>query len=154
MGSKQVTVGGTDQQPQSSQTSSWYAAIAAALVAAVPLVGHAQGSAPAGTPSAEAGPHIQFVKLESTLTRDEIIEIALRRKPEFVKVDGLLQKYYVELGVPNSYGGIYIWANKEAMLAFRKSELAAGIGKEYRVVDQPRVEVMKLVFELRNSASK
>lgn len=60
------------------------------------------------------------------------------------------QKYYVELGEPNRYGGIYIWESKEALGAFLKSDLFAAVPKAYQVVGAPDVEVVDALFQLRD----
>jgi heme-degrading monooxygenase HmoA len=71
------------------------------------------------------------------------------RKPEFVKLPGLLQKYYIKDPVSSEYGGVYIWESNEAMQQYQQSELAKSIGGAYEVNAQPHIEILKVYFPLR-----
>lgn len=92
---------------------------------------------------------VQFVQFESTLSLEEAMDVAQSRAPEFRKVPGLVQKHYLKLGKPNHFGGFYIWESKEAMMAFRETELAKTIPAAYRVVSAPDVEIHEHLFSLR-----
>ena len=63
---------------------------------------------------------------------------------------GLLQKYYVKLAEPNHYGGIMVWENREAFEAIRQSDLAKTIGAVYSVKGAPSVEIIEVMFPLRD----
>lgn len=92
---------------------------------------------------------VQFVRLKSPLTEDDLLEIAHDRAPQFRAIKGLLQKYYVRLPEPCTYGGIYIWDSVESLQQFKDSELASTIGSSYQVSEPPTVELMNLLFSLR-----
>ena len=62
---------------------------------------------------------------------------------------GLLQKYYVKMDTPGQYGGIYVWDSRESLLAFRQSDLAASIPEAYEVVEAPDIEILDILFKLR-----
>mgnify|MGYP001824875565 CR=1 FL=1 len=94
--------------------------------------------------------HVQFIRFESSLPREQVLAVAEERMPEFQKIEGLRQKYYVALDAPNSYGGIYIWDSKEAMMEFRGSDLAAKIPQAYALTGKPDIEVIEALFRLRN----
>lgn len=96
---------------------------------------------------------IQFVQFETTLTEAEVMAIAEERAPQFRAIEGLVQKFYLKLDKPNHYGGFYIWASREAMAAFRQSELARTIPSAYRVVGAPDVDIHELLFPLRDDAA-
>ena len=49
-----------------------------------------------------------------------------------------------------TYGGIYVWDNKESLLAFKDSDLAKSIPQAYEVVEAPSIEIMNILFQLRN----
>lgn len=93
---------------------------------------------------------IQIIKLESELSEEEIIKIAHERAPRFREIPGLLQKYYVKLGQPGQVGGIYIWDSKESLQSFRESELAATIAEAYKVKGKPDIEIVDVLFQLRD----
>ena len=92
---------------------------------------------------------IQFIKLKSNLPEDELLSKANERKPKFEAIPGLIQKYYVKLGQPGEYGGIYVWDSMESIQAFRATDLAASIPQAYQVIEAPSIELMDVLFQLR-----
>jgi heme-degrading monooxygenase HmoA len=92
---------------------------------------------------------ILIVKFETTLSEAEVLATARNRVDEFRSLPGLLQKYYVKLGQPNRYGGIYVWDSMESLRAYRASDLAATIPEAYKVTGPPEVEVLDSLFQLR-----
>ena len=93
---------------------------------------------------------LQVIKLKSNLPEEELLRRARERKPQFQATPGLLQKYYVKTGQPGQYGGIYVWDSPEALKSFRKSDLAKSIPEAYEIIEAPDVEVMDILFQLRN----
>ena len=92
---------------------------------------------------------IQIIKLKSSLPEEELLKTANDRAPQFRAISGLLQKYYVRQGKPGHYAGIYVWESKEAMAAFKNSELAASIPAAYQITSPPDIEIMEGMFQLR-----
>ncbi|WP_053404463.1 hypothetical protein [Persicobacter sp. CCB-QB2] len=92
---------------------------------------------------------IQIIRIHSALDAEVLLERAKERAKEFEQLEGLIQKYYVKLGTQGGYGGIYIWENRDAMEAFRDSELAAGIPDAYEILEAPDVELAEVLFQLR-----
>lgn len=92
---------------------------------------------------------IQIVKFETSLTEEEVIAVANERIDQFRAMPGLLQKYYVKLQRPNSYGGVYVWESMESLAAFRETDLAKTIPQAYRVKGEPEIEIMQGLFPLR-----
>lgn len=92
---------------------------------------------------------IQIVKFETELSEEDVLAAARDRLDDFLALPGLVQKYYVKLGEPNRYGGVYIWDSRESLAAFRGSELAASIPRTYKVKGAPEVEILEALFELR-----
>ena len=92
---------------------------------------------------------VQIVQFESNKTREEVLAAADERKPMFEAMEGLVQKYYVELDAPNHYGGVYIWKDKAAMAAFRESDLFKGIPAAYGIASQPKVDIIPVLYPLR-----
>lgn len=101
------------------------------------------------TQEEESGVVVQSIKIKSSLSEDQLIEIAQDRAHQFRKVPGLIQKYYVRHSEPGYYGGIYLWDSKASLQAFMKTELAATMSKAYKIVDAPRVEISGTLFKLR-----
>ncbi len=92
---------------------------------------------------------IQFIRLRSNLPEEQLLSKAREREPQFKALPGLLQKYYVKIADPDQYGGIYVWDSPESMIAFRDSELAKGIPQAYEILEAPQVEVLDVLFKLR-----
>ncbi len=90
------------------------------------------------------------MRFESALPEEEILQVAADRLDDFKLLPGLLQKYYVKFDGPNQFGGIYVWDSKEALAAFRESDLAASIPEAYKVQGKPRVETIDGLFTLRS----
>lgn len=94
---------------------------------------------------------VQFVSFESALPEAEVLKVAQDRIGNFRALPGLLQKTYVKLPEANRYGGIYLWDSAESMKAFRETDLAATIPSAYKVVGAPKIEVMEVLFQLREA---
>jgi heme-degrading monooxygenase HmoA len=92
---------------------------------------------------------VQIIKIKSELSEEELLKVARERALKFKAIPGLLQKYYVKLSRPGEYGGIYVWDSKESMRAFKESDLAAGIPQAYSVVEGPDIEILEMLFQLR-----
>ena len=93
---------------------------------------------------------LQFFKLKSNLSVDEMASKAIERKPQFEAIPGLIQKYYVKGNEEGSYGGVYIWDSMESILKFRESDLAKSIPEAYQTIEAPSVEVFEVLFQLRD----
>ena len=93
---------------------------------------------------------LQIVRLKSNLPEEELLRRAKEREPQFKAIPGLLQKYYVKIGDSNQYGGFYVWDSKESLLAFRESDLAKSIPQAYEVIETPNIEIMDIMFQLRD----
>ena len=95
---------------------------------------------------------MQLVKFESGLPENEVLAVAEERLPQFKALPGLLQKYYVKLGPPNQYGGIYVWDSPESLNAFRQCELPRSIPAAYEVAAAPTVDVHDVFLCLRDAS--
>jgi hypothetical protein len=96
---------------------------------------------------------VQFVQFETSLSEDEVMAVAKERLPEFRAIPDLVQKFYLKLDKPNHYGGFYIWKSREAMLAFRETELAKTIPAAYKIIGTPDVDIYEMVFPLREEGA-
>nr|WP_321233859.1 YdhR family protein [uncultured Psychroserpens sp.] len=93
---------------------------------------------------------LQIIKLKSNLPEEQLLIKAKEREPQFKEIQGLLQKYYVKIGQSGQYGGIYIWESQESLNAYRESELAKSIPEAYEIIEAPNIEIMDILFQLRN----
>ena len=92
---------------------------------------------------------IQIIKLKSNLPEEELLKRAREREPQFKAIPGLLQKYYVKMGEPGQFGGIYVWDSPESLKTYRESDLAASIPEAYEIIEAPNIEVLDVLFQLR-----
>ena len=93
---------------------------------------------------------LQIIKLKSKLPESELLDKAKHREPQFKAIPGLIQKYYVKTGQTNEYGGIYVWDSQEALQAYLKSDLAKSIPEAYQIMEAPQIELMDILFQLRD----
>lgn len=98
---------------------------------------------------------IQFVKFKTDLPDMEVRQMMEKRMPQYHAVPGLLQKYYFWDNQTGEYGAIFLWDSDESRRRFQQSELARSVPVAYKISDQPRVEVLNVLFTLRpNSGSR
>lgn len=93
---------------------------------------------------------LQIIKLKSNLLEEALLAKAKKRAPQFKEIKELLQKYYVKIGQSGQYGGIYVWESQEALNTYRNSDLAKSIPEAYEIVEAPNIEIMDILFQLRN----
>ena len=93
--------------------------------------------------------YITKITFRSQLSREEVVAVMKERMPAFAKLDGLIQKYYLEAAEPDTYSGIYCWASKEAMEAYLKLPLKESIASAYKADQEPQIEIMSVVSTLR-----
>ena len=86
---------------------------------------------------------------KSGLSEEEILKNTESRAEQYLKVKGLVQKYYVQDGETNRVGGIFVFDSEENLKAFRDSELAKSTGEVYRFTEPPHARVLEIVKTLR-----
>ncbi|MEH0155187.1 hypothetical protein V6R21_13660 [Limibacter armeniacum] len=96
------------------------------------------------------GTVIQIIKIKSKLSEEEVMRVAMERAPQFEAIPGIIQKYYIRLGGPGEFGGVYIWDSIESLKAFKESELATSIAQAYQALEPPSVEVVDIIYQLRD----
>jgi len=99
---------------------------------------------------AEKGTVMQIVKIKTNLSEAEFIAAAKKREPQFEAIPGIVQKYYLKLGGSGEYGGVYIWDSEASIKAFKETTLAKTIGEAYGVIEPPSVEIVEILFQLRD----
>lgn len=91
---------------------------------------------------------VLFVRVGSDLEFDELERRVLERRPSFLDVPGLIQKIYGRDPETGDWCGIYFFDSREALAAFRESELAKTISDAYEATDVRR-EVFEIMYPLR-----
>lgn len=90
---------------------------------------------------------ILFVRIQSDLDPEELDRRLLERRPRFRDVPGLVQKFYGRDPASGDMCGIYFFESREALAAFRESELAKTIPDAYEATDVRR-EVYEVLYPL------
>ncbi len=98
--------------------------------------------------SAEIG-FVQIVRFKSTLPDSIVFGVIEKRKVEFLKVPGLVQKYYLRDPKTMEFCGVYLWASEQDFLEFKKTDLAKSSAQAYQIDGQARVELYHMIYPLR-----
>ena len=89
---------------------------------------------------------VLFVRIHSDVDLEELDRRLLERRPRFLEVPGLVQKIYGrdDAGVTC---GIYFFESREALEAYRQTELARTIPTAYEATDA-RIETYEVLYPL------
>lgn len=96
---------------------------------------------------------VLLARFKSSLSLEEIMQVAKKRAPEFRALAGLQQKYYLLDTTSGEFAGLYLWESPEALAEYRDSELRATIAQAYETIGEPRVEVFKVMMPLRETTA-
>jgi heme-degrading monooxygenase HmoA len=94
---------------------------------------------------------IQIVRYKSGLSHDEVNQRFEERSERYLKVPGLVQKYYVKFTETGEYGGIYIWDSPESLDAWRAGNLSGTIVETYKLQGESAREIAEVMLVLRAS---
>jgi len=92
---------------------------------------------------------VQIVRFKSTLPDSVVFSVIENRKVEFLKVPGLVQKYYLRDSEAMDFCGIYLWASEQDFLEYKKTELAKSSAQAYQIDGQARVELYNMIYPLK-----
>jgi len=92
---------------------------------------------------------ILFIRIKSDVDLAELDRRIEERRPRFLEVPGLLQKIYARDEATGDTCGIYFFESKEALAAYRESELAKTIPTAYEATNV-RPEVYDVLFALKS----
>jgi hypothetical protein len=95
---------------------------------------------------------VLLVRLRSSLPPADVERIMRERMPEFRRLEGLQQKYYLQEAETGEYGGLYLWRSPDDLAAYAESELRATIAEAYGAVGTPHVEVYRVMASLREES--
>ena len=72
--------------------------------------------------------HIQVVNFHlKDLREEEYRNLCDQLASTFAEIPGLISKVWLADQATNTYGGVYTWRNREAMVAFTKTDLFASV---------------------------
>jgi hypothetical protein len=90
---------------------------------------------------------ISFVRVKSSLDPEELDRRIVERRPRFLEVPGLVQKFYGRDESTGDVCGIYFFEDQSALAAFRETELAKTIPTAYEA-KEVRPEIYDVLFPL------
>lgn len=90
---------------------------------------------------------ILFVRAKSSLDSAELENRLLQRRPRFLDVPGLVQKIYGRDESTGDVCGIYFFEDRNALAAYRETELAKTIPTAYEVTEI-RMEIYDVLYPL------
>jgi heme-degrading monooxygenase HmoA len=95
--------------------------------------------------------YVLLVRFKSALSLEEVWEVINSRAGEFRALAGLKQKYYLKDPATEEIAGLYLWESRDALGAYRDSELRASIAAAYQATTEPRIEVFEVLKTLRET---
>lgn len=90
---------------------------------------------------------VLYVRVKSDLDFAELEPRVLKRLPRFREVPGLVQKIYGRDQSTGDLCGIYFFEDREALAAFRETELAKTIPSAYEAAEV-RPEIYEVLYPL------
>jgi hypothetical protein len=94
---------------------------------------------------------LMIVRFKTSLSPDEVERRYKERLPEFLKLPGLLQKYYLHDPSSDEWGGLYLWDSQASLDEYMTSDLRKSIPDTYQIVGTPRIETTVVVDSLRGA---
>lgn len=94
----------------------------------------------------------QIVRFRSAMSDEDVVRTYGERAPRYRALEGLRQKYYLRFDT-GEHGAVYVWDSRDALDAFRASELARTIPTAYQVRGEPDIQVAEVVMKLRKKSS-
>ena len=92
--------------------------------------------------------HIQIITFGlKDISEEEYAKVAEAAAPTFAAMPGLLSKHWLADKETNTYGGVYVWRDREAMEAYAESDIFKAMAanphladvtmKDFAVLDGP-----------------
>jgi hypothetical protein len=80
--------------------------------------------------------HVQIVDFHvKDLGEDEYRALGAQLAPAYAELPGLLAKVWLADPAGNTYGGVYLWRDAEAMRSYMSSDLLKGVLSSPHIVD-------------------
>lgn len=84
--------------------------------------------------------YIRIVTFSLTISREDYLAVTEQAAPAFLSWPGLLSKHWLADDTTGRYGGVYVFASKEAADASRETELFSGMASNPAFTDMDVVE--------------
>ncbi len=92
--------------------------------------------------------HIQIINFNlKDISEEEYRNLCDQLAPTFADLPGLVSKAWLTDPASNTYGGVYVWRDREAMVDFTKTELFNAVAthpnlanitsKDFAVLEEP-----------------
>lgn len=92
--------------------------------------------------------HIQIINFNlKDMSEEEYRNLCDQLAPTFADLPGLVSKAWLADPASNTYGGVYVWRDREAMVDFTKTELFNAVAthpnlanitsKDFAVLEEP-----------------
>jgi|TARA_B100000959_G_scaffold165848_1_gene173714 heme-degrading monooxygenase HmoA len=96
------------------------------------------------------GMHIMIVNFNlHELSRAQYEGVCEGLASTFAAIDGLISKHWLANEETNTYGGVYVWKDRQAMLDFKESALFGQVGSNPALIN-----ITVTDFEVLESPSK
>ena len=92
----------------------------------------------------------QIVSFRSGLPDEEVLEMYKSRVPQYRKLKGLLQKYYLRFPETGEHGAVYLWESDAALRDFKESELGRTIASAYKIQGTADIRMGEVVLTLHD----
>lgn len=94
--------------------------------------------------------HILIINFTlNNVSRSEYEAICDEVAPAFAEIPGLISKKWLANEETNTYGGVYLWTDRQAMLDYQASDIYKGIGANPAFANMTATD-----FELLDAPSK
>jgi heme-degrading monooxygenase HmoA len=98
---------------------------------------------------------VSLVRFKSGLSDDDVQATFEKRADLYQDVPGLIEKIYLRFRENGEFGAVYVWDSEEALMDFRKTELARTIPEVYKVEGgRPHAELADVCLIIQRDASR
>jgi heme-degrading monooxygenase HmoA len=89
--------------------------------------------------------HIQIVNFRlKDLSESEYAQMATDLAPQFADLPGLLGKVWLASADTGTYGGVYLWESRDAMLKYGESELFHAVANHPNLTEITSVDFAEM----------
>ena len=91
--------------------------------------------------------HIQIINFNIKVSGEDYEKGAMELAPVFADLPGLISKHWLADEATNTYGGVYLWADKKSFEAYIAGDVFAAvkdnpdfenvISKDFSILDEP-----------------
>jgi heme-degrading monooxygenase HmoA len=90
-----------------------------------------------------------LVRFDSNMDDEDVLAMFEARADQYRSLPGLVEKIYLRFEETGEFGALYVWESRQALLAFRETDLARSIPDAYRVSAPPHSELAEVCLVVR-----